>query len=434
MNETIGVKGGKNDRRRVFKITRKQLQKIKEQEELTKKNITTKFTIISPQQKEKEKIVNKRVIENTSLQAAIIVEQNNIPIKEANISKKLDNIKNKEIISYYENKLKEIKIDLKEIIYEYNIIVSETEELYESKQAKYLLDKLNIVISNIEKLKKMIDVPNTEDYDQNYIYTLISEYLDEFEKNNLLASVKDSDLYILISSKLTEISSKKDLLLNTLEDKKNKISLDEEQLEEMKSKYDTFDNFNNTLLRFQADQEYIIKDLEDKIKNSTSIEEKVEIKFKILDSQLKTISTLIAPQLLIPGAKSGVRMAVATASLVFVLRRHIRPKMETTRYRVVNVTDYSKDISNSIIDIEKSLNLLKNSKKQLEKFLIEFKDKYKDYLGKIKACDNLVNNLDNLLISLKEKEEELEIMKKRQEKNLENNNIKVNVLQRDKIA
>lgn len=434
MNETIGVKGGKNDRRRVFKITRKQLQKIKEQEELTKKNITTKFTIISPQQKEKEKIVNKRVIENTSLQAAIIVEQNNIPIKEANISKKLDNIKNKEIISYYENKLKEIKIDLKEIIYEYNVIVSETEELYESKQAQYLLDKLNIVISKLEKLKKMIDVPNTEDYDQNYIYNLISEYLDEFEKNNLLAAVKDSELYILISSKLTEISSKKDLLLNTLEDKKNKISLDEEQLEEMKSKYDTFDNFNNTLLRFQADQEYIIKDLEDKIKNSTSIEEKVEIKFKILDSQLKTISTLIAPQLLIPGAKSGVRMAVATASLVFVLRRHIRPKMETTRYRVVNVTDYSKDISNSIIDIEKSLNLLKNSKKQLEKFLIEFKDKYKDYLGKIKACDNLVNNLDNLLISLKEKEEELEIMKKRQEKNLENNNIKVNVLQRDKIA
>lgn len=478
MDETIGVKGGKNDRRRSLVITKKQYKKLEEhkleqeKKELEKEENTFKINqvksvvisvplivtgsifkeLVSPKEPSKDSKINlttekysskkkkqeekpsKEITSSQEVQSdkvVEVVEQNNIPLPESDIETKFDNIKNREIINYYESKLKEIKLDLKNLIYEYNVIVEDSEEIYESKIAQELLDKLNIIIKKIEDLKRMIDIPNMEDYDQNYIYSLISEYLSEFEKNNLVDEIKDSELYILISSKLQELDEKKDKLSEILTDKKEEINLDEEKLEQLKEKYNTFDNFNNALIRFQADQDSLTRDLEEKMKNATSVTERVEVKFRFLQSQTHAIRDLIAPQLVIPGVKSGVRLAVATASLVHVMRNHIRPRTETTRYRVVNVTDYAKDITNSINDIEKGLSLLKNSKKQLERLLTEFEENYKQYFGKVKECDKLLEDLQEVLESLDEKEEELELLKQTQEKNLENNNVKVNTLRRE---
>lgn len=317
------------------------------------------------------------------------------------------------------------------MIYEYNIIVSETEEIYESKIAEDLLDKLNIIIKKIEELKNMLDIPNMEDFDQNYIYNLITEYLSEFERNNTIEEIKDSELYIYLSSKLKELEDKAELLSERLDDKKEDIALDEEQMDILKEKYNTFDNFNNVLIKFQAEQDIITRDLEEKIKNATSIQERVEVRMRILTNQTHIIRDLIAPQLLIPGVRSGVRTAVAAASLVHIMRNYIRPRTETNRYRVVNVVDYAKDITNSLEDINKGLRLLKNSRKQLEKLLDEFKEDFKQYFGKVKECDKLLNDLEIVLESLNEKEDELNILKEQQEKNLENNNNKVNVLRRE---
>lgn len=469
MNETIGVKGGRNDRRRTLTITKKQYQKLKEykkeqekqalkQEEKRLKinqvkSLATAVPLVVSAAVFKELISPKEHKEKTSVTVTtnkydqkkeilaeekqkdngIVekVEQNNIPLPESDIEIKFDNIKNREIISRYENKLKEIKFDLKNLIYEYNIIVRESEEVYESKAFQELLDKLNIIIKKLEELKRMIDIPNMEDFDQNYIYNLISEYLSEFEKNNIVKDIKDSELYILISSKLAELDEKKENLSSALNDKKEEISLDEEKMEELKDKYNTFDNFNNFLIRFQADQDSLTRELEEKINNATSVQEKVEVKLRFLQNQSHVIRDLIAPQMLIPGVKSGVRLAVASASLVHIMRNHIRPRTETNRYRVVNITDYTKDITNSIADIDKGLALLKNSKKQLEKLLEEFKENYKQYFGKVKDCDKLLVDLEDVLEALKEKEEELKIIKESQEKNLENNNSKINVLKRD---
>ena len=442
MNETIGVKDRNNDRRRRLKITKKQLKKLdvasKEQikEEKLKENqiksIVTVIPLITIGTVFKEltdtKLETKEKQESSSSKVVEIVEQNNISLPETNIDKKIDNLKNREIITRYETKLKEIRLELKNIIYEYNIIVSETEEIYELKIAEELLDKLNIIIKKIEELKNMINIPNMEDFDQNYIYNLITEYLSEFEKNNIVEEIKDSELYIYLSSKLQELEDKTSLISEKLEDKKEDISLYEEQMNVLKEKYNTFDNFNNMLIRFQAEQNSIAKDLEEKLKNAVSIEEKTEVKIRILTEQTHIVRDLIVPQLLIPGVKSSIRTAVAAASLTHIIRNYIRPRTEISHYKVVNVVNYEKDITNSIDDIKKGLRLLKNSKKQLMKLLVEFKEDFKEYFGKVKECDKLLNNLEEILDALREKEDELNIMKENQENMLENNNNKVQVL------
>ena len=55
----------------------------------------------------------------------------------------------------------------------------------------------------------------------------------------------------------------------------------------------------------------------------------------------------------------------------------------------------------------------------------KIKEEFKDYIGVIKECDELLSNLEKTRSNLHEKEYELEKIKSKQEKELERNNAKV---------
>jgi hypothetical protein len=68
-------------------------------------------------------------------------------IKQADsIDEKLDKLKNHKIIEEYEHELKDVRKDLRELIFEYNVISEEAENVYDSKEADALLDRLNAII------------------------------------------------------------------------------------------------------------------------------------------------------------------------------------------------------------------------------------------------------------------------------------------------
>lgn len=363
------------------------------------------------------------------------VEQNYIPLPSTEFTsvKNLEILKEYEIINRYESKLKELKIDLKKIIFEYNIIVEEYDNVYESKRLEELLDKLNIIIKKIDKLKKALEIPNRKDYDQNYIYNLINDYLTEFAQNKIVEDIKDSELYILISNKLEELDRRKEELKQDLTAKIESVSLDEEGLDKLKERYDVFDNFNNSLLHFQKDQDALTKDLEQKIKNAVTEQEKVETKIRFLQNQSSLLLSLMLPQLLIPGTKSAGRLAIAAACLVRLMKNNFRTNVTTKRYKVISVTDYTQDITNSIKDIDKSILLLKRSKKELLLLIEKFKKDYQIYFGKSKECDKLLENLQECIFSLEEKEEEMQQLRLEQEKNLEHNNEKIKQMSKYEI-
>lgn len=478
MDEAIGTKNGQSDRKRSLIVKKEQYQKLlkykheqekKEEQEIEKKlkinqvkTAAVAFPLVltgialkelaSPKNGQeisiKRKEDNKEPLtiaittkkydsfkekdksnEEATKTPQIVqkIEQNTIPLPGTLISssKNLENLKEREIINRYEEKLKEIKIELKELIFEYNIIVKEYDNILESKEVEKLLEKLNLIIKKLDELKDLIEIPNTKDYDQNYIDNLISEYLTDFKKNKVVEEIKDSQLYILLSSKIEELDQKKDLLEESLIAKKEEINLDEEKLVELKECYKDFDNFNNNLLRFQADQDALTRNLEQKIANAKTEQEKVETRLHFLKNQTSLILDLIRPQLLIPGARSTIRLALAASCLVHFMKNNIRPTVETKRYKVINVADYTKDITNSLKDLDNALSLLKRSKKELQLFLEEFKNNYKKYFKEVKECDQLLENLQNCLFSLEEKEEEIERLKMDQEKNLMDNHEKV---------
>lgn len=355
----------------------------------------------------------------------IEIEQTKIPIKETTIEDvmHLNKLKNKEIVSQYEEKLKRTRYDLKDLIYEYEVLENTYQNTTNIKELEELLERLNIIIRKITTLKERISLDPNDNYDTTYIKELASIYIESFENKELINEIKDSSLYVLISTKITELEIQKELLNLKLEEKKQKLELDETTLNNLKSKYDDYQNFNLELIKFQAEQDVIVKKLKEKVANSVTLVERKVVTTRYLNQQARSLRRLLLPQTLIPGPKSARRMSVATASYLRFMRNVLRTRKETHHYRVFEVTDYSKEIEYSISELDKGLNLLKKSSQELKRMLESFEKDYKEYLDN-KEVKELLSNLESIYSSLKEKEDDLLRIKKEQEKNLEESNKK----------
>jgi len=338
---------------------------------------------------------------------------------------KLDKLKARKIIDVYEKELKDIRYELRELIFEYNILVDESKKIIISKEAEKILDKLNDIIDKIEKLKSKIKIEDLDKYDDNYIYTLIEDYLNEFKDKKLISEIKDSNLYILISSKLEELDKKKDKLKDKVSTKKDELTEKEIEFDKLKEKYKDIDKFNNDIKDFYDKQELLLKEIREKIDKSTTIQEKVEVEFKYMHKQSLTLLQRLKLLMGIPGKRSAKALGILSGSFLNFTKNVINPETVTKKYKVITVYDYSRDIENNIKSIEDALSLLNKNSKQLDSLISKIKRDYSEYIGVIKECDSLLSNLEKIKNNIKEKEYEMETMKKKQEKELERNNAKV---------
>ena len=101
-------------------------------------------------------------------------------------------------------------------------------------------------------------------YDDNYLYFLIEDYLKEFRDKRIVQEMKDSPLYILIAEKIEEIDKKKDSFQEKLEEKKEKYQEREENFDKLKEKYYDLSRMNKELLELQYEQDKTLKDLRKK--------------------------------------------------------------------------------------------------------------------------------------------------------------------------
>lgn len=353
--------------------------------------------------------------------------EENIELEENLIFQKAQD---KKLVAKYESKLKEIKQELKELIYEYNVLAKDSNDIYTSKEAEDILYQLNMVIKKLEELKEKIKVEVDNLETEDYLTNLVDSYIESFRNKEVVNEVKDSDLYIMIADKLEEATKKTGNLNTKVEAKKEELEIDEERLELLKDAYYDYNNFNNQLISFQYEQDYMLKDLEQKVKESTTITEQVEYRMQLMTRQSRRLLNMLALPMMIPGNRSAKAMATATAAYMYFMRNLMQPRLRQRRYRIISVTDYGKEIERNISNVEDALNLIGKTVNKLEDMIEKIEKDFKEYINEIPKCKELLSNLNILLSELKEKEEELAKTKKQQENLLKENDRKVKTLNR----
>ena len=340
-------------------------------------------------------------------------------------SEELKKVKSKKIVEAYEKELKDIRYDLRLLIDEYNHLVDDEEKILFSDEAADLLDKLTSIISKLEELEKKIQVDDIDKYDDNYIYYLIEEYMKEFKNQKIVDELKDSPLYIDIVRKIEELQQKKDILSEQVEEKKIDYEDREKKFNELKEQFRKIDQINKELLDFQYEQDALLQEAREKVRDALTVEEKVKVEMKILDNQSRRLLRLIALRMFFPGSFSAKAISSSIAAYLLFTRQLIQPETVTKKYKVIKVIDYGADIKDSISSLENAIDLLGKTGKQVDKLIDDIHDKFKDYIGVVKECDYLLYDLNKIKDNIKEKEYEMERIKKEQENVLKENNAKV---------
>ena len=474
MNEGIGSRGGRNDRRRSFKIKLRQKKKLKELEKLSeekalekkiRKNQILKFITIIPialfgnviknliekdnnkqkevnETKEKQEIKtvsneNKNLLENKTLknEETINVIEEDIKISnekiekpvsiiENNLDEKLEKIKSKKIIEKYEEKIKEIRYMLRNVYYEATLI-NEFNGL-DNSPSEENIEKLTELISKLELLKDKLDKNENLKVDENYIEVLVEEDLEKIEKNIELENENNNILYKSISNKISELKIKKDKTEEKLKEEKIQRNIDEDKIIKIKEKKHLDDNFNNELLQFQYEQDKIIKDIQNKVSFNINKIDIPRIKLNGISKQTNLLLKRIKIYMRVPGVRSGRKILNLTSTYLYSIQNSFFRRENKIRYKRVNNDYFLKELETNINELTNILENISKTKFQLEKVIEKVISTYSEY-SHLEEYQKLLNNLNVIKKNLEEKEFELKKLKEEQQKKqqIENENAKI---------
>lgn len=309
--------------------------------------------------------------------------------KKDKFSKKYENIANKKILIEYENKLKDIKNDLRKITYEFSLLTLPKIEDENKEDVEELFSKINLVIRKISNLEDKITFNNSY-LEDNYLDYVVEKYLDKFKIGKQVTEIKDSPLYILISEKINQLEMAKE----TLKDRVNieKLKLLPEEIINMKSEYYNFNNINNELLKIQYEQDSLLRELMGNTNNITIADRtKEEIKYLSIESSI--ILKKLKKINLVPGVRSGKAIAFLSATMLLSIKKVKYQRHKNINYKVITINDYDKNLETDIDKIYSTRKLLMKTSTRLKIFITYLNNNFSQY---IKYSDDAKELLDNL--------------------------------------
>lgn len=454
MNENKGAKGGTRDRKIHFKILKRNKEKLTEEElvalekKVKKRQIINIFTIIpiavvgavtatvtglkiAPSRRKDYKDLKKETKEEIvdfedSIENEVKDNKPTIKIeKEIIFSKddeeKLDNeiskIKSKKILEEYEDKLKDLRYKLRTSYYEQSIL-DEVKEL-EDNPSNENLKKINKLIDKLDDYKENISINTKYLVEENYIKELVNEDMKKIQEESLLVEESASDVFKSIDSKVEEIKKIENNIKENIEQEKIWKNIDEEKLEELKEKDLNIEKHKNDLIKFQDEEDKITKVVQEKIKKETNIFEKERIKLSGMSIGSALAIRNVRRNMRPIGVRSGRKIFnfITTYLYYFSMINTVKPIRN--RYKKLDLNKYQKEVEKSLEEIDKVLIDIKKTGKKLEKTIKDFIMKYEKY-SNTSEYKSILDNLMQMDKALKEKEYEIEQIKKQEEKKYQN--------------
>ena len=413
------------DKPKIIKVN-----KVKDIDEKELKEDTSKKEEISKEEakqlEEQEEIKSDDKEKSEEAKEEVKEESQSSEEKQTEIDKKIERLQSNKIVEKYSDKLMAIRHDLRNIIFEYNMIVDRNNKLQTKEEAEKLLDSLNKLIKKIDELKKKLNIPDSDKYDETYLYAIAEEYMKEFSNNKPIKEIKSSPLYISISEKVKELDKAKNKLKKTIDDNKKSLGIKEAQVEKLKSNYDKMSDFDKKMDSFTTQAEKELKEVEDKVKNSVDIKREMEYRVVEANRMSRLLVGLMAVEAMLPTNRSTKRAALIATAGAYVLNRLLNRRRVQVRENVkVTVKDYSERIEKDLDKIEDVQKNLSKNCKELDKIISLLENDYKKVVSANSEYKELLINLKIIKSNLQEKEYDLKRINDDTKKSLDENNHKV---------
>ena len=428
MNETIGAKGGSNDRRRVNRIIKRK-KKLKQLEKDVKKkqlitfifalpiaiigNITQAFKKDKKKQKEEKEVFIEEPIIHKEIKEEIVEPVKEKTKEEEILDKTLDKIKSKRIIEEYEERLKDLRYKLRNSYYEEEIL--EEAKYLEDNPSEKNLKKINKLIDKLDNYKEKINTETKFEIEENFIIALVEEDKEEIKKLEIDINDSKSEVLRSIDFKVEEIKQIEENVEEKVEQQKILKNIDEEKIIDLKESKEEVNKFSNELIKFQDEQDKIVKEVQKEIKKEENKSSKERIQLNGIGLSTALTMRNVRRQMRVPGIRSSKKIFTIVGSYLyyFSMLNAIRPIKR--KYKKVSREDFSKDIETNLIEIDKVLENIKKTNNKIEKIIKEFTIKYGKYEN-TEEYKKIMNDFKEIQKALLEKEYEIQRIKEEEQK------------------
>ena len=428
MNETIGAKGGSNDRRRVNRIIKRK-KRLKQLEKDVKKKqlitfifalpiaiigtITQTFKKDNKKEKEEKEVFIEEPIIYKEIKEEIVEPVKEKTKEEEILDKTLDKIKSKIIIEEYEERLKDLRYKLRNSYYEEEIL--EEAKYLEDNPSEKNLKKINKLIDKLDNYKEKINTETKFEIEENFIIALVEEDKEEIKKLEIDINDSKSEVLRSIDFKVEEIKQIEENVKEKVEQQKILKNIDEEKIIDLKESKEEVNKFSNELIKFQDEQDKIVKEVQKEIKKEENKSSKERIQLNGIGLSTALTMRNVRRQMRVPGIRSSKKIFTIVGSYLyyFSMLNAIRPIKR--KYKKVSREDFSKDIETNLIEIDKVLENIKKTNNKIEKIIKEFTIKYGKYEN-TEEYKKIMNNFKEIQKALLEKEYEIQRIKEEEQK------------------
>lgn len=366
--------------------------------------------------------------------------------KDFDLNDKLDND-----VAIITNTLDEIEKMLRINYNEIQNIKYELEQLEEKEEDEILLEEVEKLIEELNKLIKKFEEIKKDFYHQNfkeihnhstndnYIGLLIEEYKTSLKDNNIkqseLLQIKQIEEYISLINSIIDIEKDKDKLDEKLNDKKEKFEYRDSEFDILKDKTEDVEKVNEYINKFSNEYDLIIKEIEYKIKNSTTVTKKAEYKAEVAINytRLLTSTLLLGSSVAIPFNRSGnlLKMGLMMASVAGIASSIRTRTRETKTTTTISYIDYKNNILANINNVNDMSLMIDKAIVDIKDIRNEFMKEIGEYIDEIPEFYTLMSDLDSVEKDLLSKQTIAKEYDKKLEIVLEENNVKVKRLEEE---
>ena len=343
-----------------------------------------------------------------------------------------------------EKMLKENFYEIQKIQFELDILEEKEEDEVIAEEVERLLEELNKLIKKFEEIKKDFFKENYEEIykspnNDGYINQLIKEYQVAFTESQTneasLLQIKQIEEYIILINEIIDIENRKDELNQTLENKKEELEIRDKEFEKLKDETVNVEKMNNYIESFASDQELIIKQIEEKVRNAETITKKSEYKTQLAINYTRLlVSTLaLATTKSFPptGFGNALKMGLMIASIGGMASSIRMRQKETKVITNVTFTDYANEIISGINNVDNMSLMLDKAMMDIKFLKDDFAKEFSEYINDIPEYYEIITKLDTIEKDLLVKQELAKKFNKKLEKVLDKNNVKVKRLEEE---
>lgn len=337
-------------------------------------------------------------------------EEVDISRKEYVKFKKIESLLIKELDNYF----KESNQKLNKLTNEYNTVISELDSLYLTDEIEKnieiiegILFKLEYLKREFELLEESLNLKNIYKLENDYLIKLFSEYSSIINSNKImkeqLINIKKTSISIEMVKKIKELEQKSKKVYDIYFFKKSELEARNKKFLLIKEKIQCVDDVLNTIKEITEKQSKLVLELEDKLKNSVSVTEKIETTYKYSN---RALNNLIVAMALLNTLPNGMIKSLFIARETFrFVRTMFSLDITENVIKEIEVIDYTEDIKCALDDTKKVQEDLDSLDIEILEIMSYFDKDFSQYILAIPEYTRIMEQLKTISEIFEEQKE-----------------------------